>query len=159
MLPRVISSPSLHTSSSSSTSSSSIHLNSLASAGDRTPDSYCGNNEGGMKVSFSSINNIRRATSLIGRAVRISQGPYKGYIGIVKDATESTCKIKLHAKCQTMTVDRSRILSTTYRFFSLFRKKCSIHLLRNVPRQPGEMSNYFTTSLYGCQISSYAAFV
>ena len=70
-----------------------------------------------MKTPFSTLNNIRRDTSLIGQTVRISQGPYKGYVGIVKDATESTCKIELHAKCQTITVDRNRIVSTTYVFF------------------------------------------
>ena len=56
---------------------------------------------------------------LIGQTVRISQGPYKGYVGIVKDATESTCKIELHAKCQTITVDRNRIVTTTYVNFIL----------------------------------------
>lgn len=113
MSPRVMASPSPHTSSSSSSSSgsSSIHSNSPASAGGRTPTST----GGGGKAPFSSVNNnIRRDTSLIGQTVRISQGPYKGYVGIVKDATESTCKIELHAKCQTITVDRNRIVTTTY---------------------------------------------
>jgi hypothetical protein len=96
---------------SSSSGSSSVHLNSPASGGGRTPNST---GSGGMKPPFSALNNIRRDTSLIGQTVRISQGPYKGYVGIVKDATESTCKIELHAKCQTITVDRNRIVSTTY---------------------------------------------
>ncbi len=109
MSPRVMLSPSPHTSSSGS---SSIHSNSPASSGGRTPTSI----GGGMKAPFSTLNNIRRDTSLIGQTVRISQGPYKGYVGIVKDATESTCKIELHAKCQTITVDRNRIVSTTYVF-------------------------------------------
>jgi hypothetical protein len=94
----------------SSSGSSSVHLNSPASTGGRTPTST----GGGMKAPFSSITNFRRDTSLIGQTVRISQGPYKGYVGIVKDATESTCKIELHAKCQTITVDRNRIVTTTY---------------------------------------------
>lgn len=106
MSPRVMSSPSPHTSSSGS---SSIHSNSPASSGGRTP-----NASGGSKAPLAALNNIRRDTSLIGQTVRISQGPYKGYVGIVKDATESTCKIELHAKCQTITVDRNRIVSTTY---------------------------------------------
>ena len=100
---------------SSSGGSSSVHLNSPGSSGGRTPNSSgSGGGGGGMKAPFSSVNNIRRDTSLIGQTVRISQGPYKGYVGIVKDATESTCKIELHAKCQTITVDRNRIVSTTY---------------------------------------------
>lgn len=39
----------------------------------------------------------------------LPQGPYKGHIGIVKDATESTARVELHAKCQTISVDRTRI--------------------------------------------------
>merc|ERR1719495_1063707 len=36
-------------------------------------------------------------------------GHYKSHIGIVKDATETTARVELHAKCQTISVDRSRI--------------------------------------------------
>ena len=32
-----------------------------------------------------------------------------GYIGIVKDATDSTARVELHSKCQTVSVDRTRI--------------------------------------------------
>ena len=121
MSPRVMASPSPHTSSSSSSGSSSIHSNSPASSGGRTPTST----GGGAKTPFASSNNIRRDTSLIGQTVRISQGPYKGYVGIVKDATESTCKIELHSKCQTITVDRNRIVPATYVlilvFFEIFK--------------------------------------
>ena len=46
---------------------------------------------------------------LIDRTVKITQGPYKSHIGIVKDATESTARVELHSKCQTISVDRSRI--------------------------------------------------
>jgi len=112
MSPRFMPSPSPHVPSSGS---SSIHSNSPASTGGRTPTST--GSGGGTKQPFSTLNNIRRDTSLIGQTVRISQGPYKGYVGIVKDATESTCKIELHAKCQTITVDRNRIVSTTYVFY------------------------------------------
>ena len=76
-----------------------------------------------MKAPFASVNNIRRDTALIGQTVRISQGPYKGYVGIVKDATESTCKVELHAKCQTINVDRNRIVPTTYAFLSLVAER------------------------------------
>ena len=110
MSPR-ISSPSPHTSSMSG--GSSTHSHSPGSTGGRTPNSSPGGS-GTMKTSFGPSNNIRRDTSLIGQTVRISQGPYKGYVGIVKDATESTCKVELHAKCQTITVDRNRIVPTTY---------------------------------------------
>lgn len=39
---------------------------------------------------------VRRNTAMIGKTVRIRAGPMKGYIGIVKDATESTVKVELH---------------------------------------------------------------
>jgi hypothetical protein len=78
MSPCVMSSLSPHISSSDS---SSTHLNSLSSS-----------ESSGMKTPFSTLNNIRRDTSLIGQTVRIYQGHYKGYVGIVKVATESIRK-------------------------------------------------------------------
>ncbi|XP_064477491.1 transcription elongation factor SPT5-like [Ornithodoros turicata] len=51
----------------------------------------------------------RRDSELIGQTIKITQGPYKGHIGIVKDATESTARVELHTKCQTISVDRTRI--------------------------------------------------
>ena len=52
---------------------------------------------------------IGRDRELIGQTIKITQGPYKAHIGIVKDATETTARVELHAKCQTISVDRSRI--------------------------------------------------
>lgn len=34
--------------------------------------------------------------AIIGKTVRVRSGPMKGYIGIVKDATDSTVKVELH---------------------------------------------------------------
>jgi transcription elongation factor SPT5 len=51
----------------------------------------------------------RRNTALIGKTVRITQGPYKGYVGIVKDATDTTARVELHTKCQTISVDLIRL--------------------------------------------------
>lgn len=55
----------------------------------------------------------------------MKQGPYKGHIGVVKDATDSTARIELHSSCQTISVDRSR-LSTMYmqREIHLARSYC-----------------------------------
>merc|ERR1719510_47831 len=53
--------------------------------------------------------NIGRDRDLIGQTIKITQGPYKSHIGIVKDATETTARVELHSKCQTISVDRSRI--------------------------------------------------
>ncbi|KAI8781206.1 Transcription elongation factor SPT5 [Biomphalaria glabrata] len=55
----------------------------------------------------------KRDREIIGQTVRIIQGPFKGYIGIVKDATESTARIELHSSCKTISVDRLRLSTLT----------------------------------------------
>jgi len=47
--------------------------------------------------------------SLIGKTVRILQGPMKGYLGTAKDATESIVRIELFAQPRVISVDRSRV--------------------------------------------------
>ncbi|NXM24572.1 SPT5H factor, partial [Oxyruncus cristatus] len=64
---------------------------------------------GGFGAGGMSRGRGRRDNDLIGQTVRISQGPYKGYIGVVKDATESTARVELHSTCQTISVDRQRL--------------------------------------------------
>ena len=32
-----------------------------------------------------------------------------GYVGIVKDSTDSTARVELHTKCQTINVDKTRL--------------------------------------------------
>ena len=44
-----------------------------------------------------------------GQTVKVKQGPYKGHVGVVKDATETTARVELHASCQTINVDRQRL--------------------------------------------------
>ena len=34
-----------------------------------------------------------RDRELIGQTIKITQGPYKGHIGMVKDATEATARV------------------------------------------------------------------
>ncbi|KAI6170255.1 Transcription elongation factor SPT5 [Aphelenchoides besseyi] len=51
----------------------------------------------------------RRDTSIIGKTVRIKQGPMKGYLGMAKDADDTTVRVELHAQPKTISVDRSRI--------------------------------------------------
>ena len=52
---------------------------------------------------------MSRDRGIIGQTIKITQGPYKGHVGIVKDATETTVRVELHSKCQTIIVDRSRV--------------------------------------------------
>jgi transcription elongation factor len=59
----------------------------------------------------------RRNLQLIGKTVRINQGPYKGYVGMVKDATDTTARVELHTKCQTISVDLVRLTIVEYVVF------------------------------------------
>lgn len=52
---------------------------------------------------------VTRDRELIGNTIKITGGPYKGNVGIVKDATGSTARVELHSTCQTISVDRSHI--------------------------------------------------
>ncbi|KAG5307497.1 SPT5H factor, partial [Acromyrmex insinuator] len=51
----------------------------------------------------------RRDRELIGTTIKITGGPYKGNVGIVKDATQTTVRVELHSTCHTISVDRSHI--------------------------------------------------
>ena len=46
---------------------------------------------------------------VIGQTVRITQGPYKNLVGIVKDATDTLARVELHAYPKVINVDRSRL--------------------------------------------------
>lgn len=52
---------------------------------------------------------VSRDRELIGETIKITGGPYKGNVGIVRDATGSTARVELHATCQTISVDRGHI--------------------------------------------------
>uniref|UniRef100_UPI0038D25B2E Transcription elongation factor SPT5 n=1 Tax=Homo sapiens TaxID=9606 RepID=UPI0038D25B2E len=89
---------------------------------------------GGMFV--CKTRHLVLANELIGQTVRISQGPYKGYIGVVKDATESTARVELHSTCQTISVDRQRLTTVG-------------------SRRPGGMTS--TYGRYGSQTPMYGS--
>ena len=61
---------------------------------------------------MASSEQLNKRFVCLGQTVRVRQGPYKGHIGVVKDATESTARVELHATCQTINVDRSRLQPT-----------------------------------------------
>ncbi|XP_051846962.1 transcription elongation factor SPT5-like [Antechinus flavipes] len=46
---------------------------------------------------------------LLGQSVRICQGSYKGYIGLVKDVREGVARVELHSTCQTIFVHLQRL--------------------------------------------------
>ncbi|KAG8193552.1 hypothetical protein JTE90_003761 [Oedothorax gibbosus] len=78
----------------------------------------------------------RRDNDLIGQTIKITHGPYKGHIGIVKDATEATARVELHSKCQTISVDRTRMA------------------VIGGPTK-GNVSSYSRTPIYGSQTPTY----
>ena len=45
----------------------------------------------------------------IGQTVTISRGGFKGYLGIVKDTTDTTARVELHTKSQTITVRKDML--------------------------------------------------
>lgn len=79
-----------------------------------------------------------RFREIIGNTIKITKGPYKGNIGIVKDATKVTARIELHSSCQTISVDRNHIADV------------------GVPTKDGSFSSYARTPAYGSQTPSYA---
>lgn len=66
-----------------------------------------------QRTGFQRSGRDRSDLNLIGKTIKITQGHYKGYIGIVKDAIGATARVELHTTCQTITVDKSRIALVT----------------------------------------------
>ncbi|XP_015790153.1 transcription elongation factor SPT5-like [Tetranychus urticae] len=66
---------------------------------------------GGGKRPFGATKGGRDRSDLdlIGKTIKIIQGPYKGHIGIVKDAMATTARVELHSTCQVINVDKSRV--------------------------------------------------
>uniref|UniRef100_A0AAZ3SE12 Transcription elongation factor SPT5 n=1 Tax=Oncorhynchus tshawytscha TaxID=74940 RepID=A0AAZ3SE12_ONCTS len=96
-----------------------------------------GGGEGGGGGGQMGRGRGRRDNDLIGQTVHISQGPYKGYIGVVKDATESTARVELHSTCQTISVDRQRLTTM------------------GAKRHGGMTSTHGRTPMYGSQTPMY----
>ncbi|KAJ1565310.1 transcription elongation factor spt5 [Nowakowskiella sp. JEL0078] len=46
---------------------------------------------------------------LMAKTVQITNGPYKGYIGVVKDVTESNARVELHTNSQIITIDQAKL--------------------------------------------------
>ncbi|ERL95479.1 hypothetical protein D910_12741 [Dendroctonus ponderosae] len=79
-----------------------------------------------------------RDRDMIGTTIKITKGPYKGNIGIVKDVTQSTARIELHTSCQTISVDHNNIADV------------------GTPSKDGSISSYGRTPAYsGSQTPLY----
>lgn len=68
-----------------------------------------GRGGGGFRGGRGGANRIMRDREILGKSIKISGGSYKGAVGIVKDATDSTARVELHSSCQTISVDRNHI--------------------------------------------------
>ncbi|GMS96178.1 hypothetical protein PENTCL1PPCAC_18353 [Pristionchus entomophagus] len=102
---RLLSSPNPYASPRHPGLSSPAHSSARTSGG-QTPSSLVGGVGGGPKQQ----NHARRDNAIIGKNVKIIGGPLKGHFGIVKDATETTCRVEMHSSCKTMSVDRCRVM-------------------------------------------------
>lgn len=95
--------------------------------GGQTP----GRGGGGRGGGRGGGHNVRRDRDLIGATIKITGGPFKGNVGMVKDATDSTARVELHSSCQTISVDRSHIAAV------------------GAPSKDGSFSTYAKTPSYG----------
>lgn len=68
-----------------------------------------GGHRGGRGGRGRGGGNVTRDREILGKSIKITGGPYKGAVGVIKDATESTARIELHSSCQTISVDRNHI--------------------------------------------------
>ena len=57
----------------------------------------------------NSRKEVEQTMQLIGQTIKITQGPYMSHIGIVEDATETTARVKLQSRRQTISLHRSHI--------------------------------------------------
>lgn len=73
------------------------------------PSGGRGGMRGGMRGGRGGGGRVTRDREILGKSIKITGGPYKGAVGIIKDATESTARVELHSSCQTISVDRNHI--------------------------------------------------
>lgn len=84
-----------------------------------------------------------------------------GYIGVVKDATESTARVELHSTCQTISVDRQRLTTMWVLLLQLWSKligcwlSITLLLCRGAKRHSGMTSAHSRTPMYGSQTPMY----
>jgi transcription elongation factor SPT5 len=48
--------------------------------------------------------------NLLGKHIRVKLGPYKGYMGIVKDTTQTTARLELYTKKNILSVDKAHLV-------------------------------------------------
>ncbi|KAJ1954177.1 transcription elongation factor spt5 [Linderina pennispora] len=57
------------------------------------------------------VGNLRGGRDpLIGKNVTANRGPYKGYMGIVKDATDMMCRVELHTNARIVNIEKEKLV-------------------------------------------------
>ncbi|CAH1759914.1 3355_t:CDS:10, partial [Entrophospora sp. SA101] len=67
---------------------------------------YYGGSRGRGGYGKTNYYNRSYKDPLVSETVTIIQGPYKGYLGIVKEATETFARVELHTNCQIVNVKK-----------------------------------------------------
>ncbi|KAF9280240.1 transcription elongation factor spt5 [Mortierella alpina] len=71
------------------------------------------NNRGGRGGGMMMMGRGRGGRDpLIDKTVTIIRGPHKGYLGIVKDASDLTARVELHTNCRIITVEKAKLAIT-----------------------------------------------
>lgn len=96
---------------------------------------------GGGRGGRGGGNRVTRDREILGKTIKITGGPYKGAVGIIKDATESTARVELHSSCQTISVDRNHISVV-----GVPAKDGSASVIGRTPS--GRTPNVFNTPIY-----------
>jgi len=93
---------------------------------------------------------------MIGASIKITRGPYKGNIGIIKDVTEATVRVELFSEYRTISVDRSHIayigVSTKDGGFSSYNRTPSYRAGEQTPMHARDGSK---TPVHGSQTPMY----
>lgn len=66
-------------------------------------------NAGGMNGAMPPPRSFGR-DRMIGKTVTVKKGPFKGLIGIVKDATEDQARVELHSKSKIVTIPKELLV-------------------------------------------------
>ncbi|CAG8748881.1 16470_t:CDS:10 [Gigaspora margarita] len=75
----------------------------------RSNYNYGGRGRGGRGGRGGGYNRHRKPDPLIGQTVTIIKGPYKGFIGIVKETTVLMARVELHTNCQIVNVEKTKL--------------------------------------------------
>ncbi|KAG9286769.1 hypothetical protein G9A89_012319 [Geosiphon pyriformis] len=74
-----------------------------------TPQFRQWGNRGRGRSGRGSYGGRGRRDDLVDKTVTIVKGPYKGYIGIVKETTDSVARVELHTNCKIVNVEKTKL--------------------------------------------------